>query len=326
MAWNVYGGSTGGVGGGFGRSGGAGAVSPIGPSTETTAALDQLLERAQQGVVGAQREYWKLVMDRPNWCFLCNTEQVKAEMEKPESERGKVSPQPLLWRMNDKSMVGVFTSESAAMETHRQMQNAPADAKDSDLPPAAILTMPVPDAIRWLLTVPSDKASDVVINRRSNVTVAHMGIHLLPGLYEWATDRLPDGLWDAFIKSVQDANQPGPWTRLRRRFASIGNWWLPADPGGSNTPLVVLDGDKPYLIVATHAEAAARAYQRVVGEAAKDTPPRIGPVAREKLLKLIETIGAEEKGPKHLAVNPGGATAVVSIEDMIKILKEPVPA
>jgi hypothetical protein len=327
MAWNVYGGTFGGLGPGMGTGKATpGSMIPIGPAEETTAAIDRVLERAQTGAVGAQREYWRLVMDRPNWCFLCNAEQVKAEMEKPEAERGKVSPQPLLWRMNEKTMVGVFTSESAAMETHRQMHNATPEMKDSELPQAAILAMPVPEAIRWLLTIPADKVSDIVVNRRSNISVAHIGINLLPGLYEWATDRLPDSLWDAFIKSVQDANQPGAWSRLRRRFGSITTWWLPADPGGSHTPLVAMDGGTGYLVVATDADAASRAFQRVVGDAAKDMKPRIGPIERSKLLKLVDTISAEEKGPKQAVINPGGTPAVIALAELAKILREPIPA
>lgn len=321
MAWSVYGG---GFGGGKPSSPGAPtAVGPVGPAAETTAALDAVLERVRQGGIGAQGEYWKMVMDRPNWCFLCNADHIKAELEKHGGDQSKVQPQPLLWNINDKTMIGVFTSEAAAMETHRQIHNATPETKDSDLPPAAILTMPVPEAIRWLFNVPADKVSDVVINRRVNVNVAHIGIAMLPRLYEWSTDRLPDALWDGFVKSVQEANQTGAWARLQRRFGMIDPWWLPADPGGANTPLVAVDGEKSYLVLATHTEAAARAFQRVVGDAAKDMKPRIGPIQRDKLLKLIDTIGAEVNGPKHAVINPGGRPAVIALADLGKILRQP---
>jgi hypothetical protein len=327
MAWSVYGGTFGGLGSSFQKGGsGSGPVSPIGPATETTAALDLMLERSQKGVPGAQRDYWKLVLDRPNWCFLCNPEGMKTELEKPESERKPIAPQPLLWTLNEKVMIGAFTSEAAAMETHRQMQNATPEMKDSDLPPAAILTMPVVEAIRWLQTLPRDRVTDVVINRRANVNVAHIGLSTLPSLYEWAVDRMPDQLWDHFIKSVQETNQPGSWARLRRRFAQLNPWWLPADPGGANTPLVAIDGDKGYLVLGTHAEGASRAFQRVVGEAAKDMKPRIGPVSRDKLLLLIDTISAEPKGPKHAIINPGGNPAIIELAELAKVLREPVPA
>ncbi|MBL9118409.1 MAG: hypothetical protein JNL80_00675 [Phycisphaerae bacterium] len=327
MAWSVYGGSSGGSMGtpNLGRNV-PGLAGPIGASVDTTAALDRILNSAQSGAPGAQREYWRAVMDRPNWCFLCNADPVKAEIEKPEADRQQVAPQPLLWRINDKTMVGVFTSESAAMETHRQIHNATPETKDSDLPPAAILTMPVPDAIRWLLSIPADRVSDIVVNRRSNVNVAYQPIQSLPALYEWVLDRLPDGLWDGYIKSVQDANHSQAWARLGRRFSAIRTWWLPADPGGANMPLVAVDADKKYLVVATHSDAAVRAFQRVVGEAAKDARPRVGPVQRDKLAELIDALLVEPEGPRHAVVNPGGHPATIELVELVRLLRVPVPA
>lgn len=326
MAWSVYGGSSGGSTGNLnlGRNV-PGLAGPIGAAADTTAALDRILGSAQAGVPGAQREYWRAVLDRPNWCFLCNADPVRAEIEKPEAERQQVAPQPLLWRINDKTMVGVFTSDSAAIETHRQINNATPEMKESDLPPAAILTMPVPDAIRWLLSIPAERVTDIVVNRRANVPVAHQPIRSLPALYEWALDRLPEALWDSFIKSVQEANHSQAWARLGRRFSSVRTWWLPADPGGANMPMVAVDGDKKYLIIATHSDAAVRAFQRVVGEEGKDFKPRVGPVQRDKLAQLIETLLAEAEGPKHAVINPGGNPAPIELTELVKLLRAPLP-
>lgn len=324
MAWNVYGGSFGGMGTGSQGLSKGGVVSL---ADETTAALDRVLERAQQGVVGAQRDYWKMAMERPAWFFLCNPDQAKRIMELPEAERGAAAPQPLLWSMNGKTMVGVFTSESAAMETHRQVHNATPETKNEDIPPAAMLSMPVPDAINWLSQIPADKVSDIVVNRRSNVTVAHMPIGMLPGIYEWATDSMPDQLWDNFIKCVQAANQPSNWGRLRHRFAAIQNWWLPADPGGSNTPMVVVDNDRRFLVLATHAAAAQRAFQTILkAMGGEEVKPRIGPVDRARLVQLLDAIGAEVNGPKEVAINLGGNAAVIAIAELAKIVREgPTP-
>lgn len=325
MAWSVYGGTFGGLGPGAGSGAGAGAkgastgIPSVNVSAESTAELDRALERAQQGAVGAQRAYWKLAMDRPQWIFLCNAEHAKAMMEKPEAERAGGGPQPLLWSMNGKTMIGVFTSEAAAMETHRQMHNAGPETKNEDLPPAAMLSMPVPDAIAWISQVPADKVTDIVVNRRANVTVAHMPIAMLPGLYEWATDTMPDQLWDLFIKSVQQSNQPGGWARLRNRFTTLNTWWLPGDPGGSNMPLVVVDKERKFLVVATHAGAAQRAYRLVVQDPAAQA--RIGPIPREQLAKLLEAVNAEPNGPKDVAVNLGGSTAGMKITDLVTILR-----
>lgn len=320
MAWSVYGGSFGGLGPGVaGRSGGgssgAGAASGSG---ESTAVLDAALARAQQGIAGAQQEFWKLAMAGPSWYFLCNPDQAKQILEKTEAERTGSVPQPMLWTVNGKAMIGVFTSEAAAMETHRQVHNAAADVANDQLPPAAILSMPVAEAINWLSMIPSDKVSDIVVNRRANVTVAHLPIAMLVGMYEWATNSMPDALWDLFIKSVQQANQPAGWGRLRARFAAIRTWWLPADPGGSNTPLVVLDGERKFLVLATHSDAAQRAFQTIVG---KDSKPRVGPLPREKLLQLLDAIGAEVNGPKEVAINLGGTPAVVALADLTKIVR-----
>ena len=319
MAWSVYGSSFGGLGEGVTGKPGSGVVSL---ADDTTSALDNLLTRAQAGEVTAQREYWKLVMERPAWYFLCNPEQAKALMAKPEAERGNASPQPLLWSMNGKTMVGVFTSEAAAMETHRQMHPAGPDAKPEDIPPAAMLSMAVPDAIGWLSNIPVDKVSDIVINRRSNTTVAHMPIAMLPGLYEWSTDSMPDSLWDAFIKSVQTANQPQAWGRLRHRFTELQTWWLPADPGGSNTPLVIVDNDKKYLVIATHTGGAERAFKTIVKASGNaEVQPRLGPLPRARLLQLLDALANETNGPKDVAINLGGNTAVIGMDELAKLLR-----
>ncbi|MDZ4755335.1 MAG: hypothetical protein SGJ11_12685 [Phycisphaerae bacterium] len=347
MAWNVY--------GGMGRT----QQNPINPAlapVEDTAALDRITLKMQAGDAVSQREYWLRVMDRPTWCFLCDPKiaQEMIEAGQPETSQPGTSqagtsqageavagpadaaggpegesvakpaarhqshPSPLSWTIEGRTMIGVFTSEAAALETHRQLHGVATGAVDSQVPQAAVMAIPVADAIAWLARMPVDKVKEVVFNRRNTVASPTAVITNLPGLYEWALDRLPDSLWDPYVRSVQAANQPQAWSRLRRRLALLDRWFLPLDPQGANVPLVVADGTRHFLALAVSAPLAQRAFTSIAG---KDVEPRIGQSPRADVVKMLETISADPKGPKEVAINVGGAPVVIELTAFITVLK-----
>ena len=305
MAWNVYGGTQSPMA----------AASPA----EDLAILDALTKRMMEKDANAEREYWKRVMDRANWCFLCDPKMAQEAIAAKEAggDAAPRSPAPLSWTIDGKTMIGAFTSEPAAIETLRQIHGVQPGQTETNVPAAAVMAMPVADAVAWLSRMPADKVQHVVFNRRGTISSPTAPIANLAPMYEWCMDRLTDDLWDPFVRAVQTTNQPASWARLRRRLALIDTWFLPLDPGGANVPLVVADGERKFLALAATNNLAVRAFTAIAG---KDLQPRVGSAPRAEIVKLIEKVTTEEAAPKEIAINIGGAPIIIEAKALGEIL------
>jgi hypothetical protein len=259
----------------------------------------------------AMQMLWKAVFELDEWCFL---QYVGPDGQPPAGPPPFGMPTPLTVRLEGKRFVACFTSAERVADA----------ARTNDLvhPEHGVPVLCVPrDSATLMLTRMNDGTLDgVLFNQNEGEQGFFAPLGNIASMYEWYLDRLPPGLFDAFVKGVVQSNVPPAWGRLHRRIVLMDQWFFIGDKDRPKAPRLYSHENNIAVLVFTDADHADRGASAVGGADGTGRVPMI-PSTPKAAADYLKELRAHSEGKVRDALfNLGSEPFVISIDDIERIV------
>lgn len=265
---------------------------------------------AQEGDGESQQALWKAVYELWMWHFL---QDFGDGDDSPAGPPPFGHPKPMVVRLEDKRYVACFTSPERAIAAaqHNELIHP-----KYGIP---VLTHPRDGAVALLCRM--DQGLDGVLfnwNRGEHGFFAPLGN--IASMYEWYLDRIPAGLFDAFVRGVVASGAPQALERLNRRIVLMEQWFFIGDQARPNTPQLYADDEKIMALVFTDEDHAGRGASVVGGTDDQGQVPLI-PTTPQAGVDYLQKLHAHSEGKVQDALfNLGSEPFLMSIEALEQLV------
>ncbi len=201
-----------------------------------------VLESATDTTGNGMNRLWKAVFDLEHWHFI---QQFPPDGAAPEGPPPFGWPRPMASRVEGKLFILAFTSSDrvVACANHNELVHP-----KYGIP---LLEIPRDGAAEMLCRLDERQIDGVLFNQNKGEQGFFAPLTNIPTMYEWCLDRLPDGLFDPFVKSVTTSDARAGWQRLHRRLALMDQWLFIGDVTRPKSPQLYVHEGEPMLLVFT---------------------------------------------------------------------------
>ncbi len=211
----------------------------------------------------AQPALWEAAHRLDHWHFLPRIEPGDSIDAMVKEGR---NPGLVVVKMGDKPMVPVFTSTERAQEAAKTHGLAPADED------VAVLSVDRAQAVAMLCGLPGEVVG-VIFNHNTGEQAFLAPLENVAAQEEMFHSALHPAALDRFARAVVAANRPEVWGRLHRHVLSREKWFMIADPGQPDRPVVVNAEGANHLLLFTEPERIPLGARALQNDSLADAPP-----------------------------------------------------